>query len=71
MCIPYIARQRLGKSVTAATNTHNNRFIGRVVFYVVRVVTKESRRLVLCGTSCFLDMRHTVVRFDTRVLHAV
>jgi hypothetical protein len=29
-----VARQRLGKSVTAATNTDNNRIIfGRVVFY--------------------------------------
>jgi hypothetical protein len=35
-------------------NTRKNRRIdGRVVFYAVRVVSKESRQLVLPRTSCF------------------
>jgi hypothetical protein len=86
-CIPlFIARQRLGKHITAATNTRNiRRIVGRVclwvslcislsllgnnsikmftrqriivgsfVFYTVRVVSKESRRLVLPWTSCIV-----------------
>jgi hypothetical protein len=79
-CIPhFIARQWLGKHITAATNTRicwtlvsvglciplsllcNNsvktfprqrRIVGGVVFYAVRVVSKESRQLVLHRTSC-------------------
>jgi hypothetical protein len=52
---PIVARQRLGKNVTAATNKRNNRrIVGRVVFCMVRVVSKESRRLVLPRTSCLL-----------------
>jgi hypothetical protein len=50
---PIVTRQWLGKHVPAATNTrtHNNRrIVGRVVFYAVRVVSKESRRLVLPRT---------------------
>jgi hypothetical protein len=48
----YVARQQLGKNVTAATNAHNNRrILGRVVFYAVRVVSMESRRLVPLRTS--------------------
>jgi hypothetical protein len=42
-----VARQRLDKHVTAAANTLRNRKIRRVVFYAVRVVTKENRRLIL------------------------
>jgi hypothetical protein len=39
---PIVARQRLGKNVTAATNTRNNRrIVGRVVFYVARVVSRK------------------------------
>jgi hypothetical protein len=86
-CIPpFIARQRLSRHVSAATNTRNNRrIVGRVclwvclytiplsllgdnsvktflrqrriaegvVFCAVRVVSKESRLLVLPRTSCF------------------
>jgi hypothetical protein len=38
-----VARQRLCKHVPATTNTRNNRrIIGRVVFYAIRVVSKES-----------------------------
>jgi hypothetical protein len=36
---PIIARQRLGKNVTAAANTRNS-IIGCVVFYAVRVISK-------------------------------
>jgi hypothetical protein len=47
MCIPLIvARQRLGKHVPMATNTRNIRNVGGVIFYAVRVVSKESRRLI-------------------------
>jgi hypothetical protein len=42
---PVVARQWLGKHVPAATK------IGGVVLYAVRVVSKESRRLVLPRTS--------------------
>jgi hypothetical protein len=40
--VPIIARQRLGKNVTAATNESNNRIIvGRVVFYAVCVISRK------------------------------
>jgi hypothetical protein len=57
VCIssPNFARQRLGKHVLPATNTSNSsRIVGRVVIYAASVVSKESRRLVLPGTSCLL-----------------
>jgi hypothetical protein len=44
---PIVARQRLGKNSTAATNTQATI---KLVFYGVRVVSK-SRRLVLSRTS--------------------
>jgi hypothetical protein len=46
---PIIARQRLRKNVFAATNTHipNRWSVGRVVLHAVRIVSNESRRLVL------------------------
>jgi hypothetical protein len=47
-----VARQRLGKHVLAAMNTRNNIIVGCVIFYEVRVISKESRRLVLHRTSC-------------------
>jgi hypothetical protein len=42
-CIPpFGARQRLGKHVQAAKNTRNiRRIIGRVIFYAIRVLSKE------------------------------
>jgi hypothetical protein len=44
----HVARLRVGKNVTATTNTRNDRIIvGRVIFYAVRVVSKETRRLVI------------------------
>jgi hypothetical protein len=44
MCISLIVgKQRLGKHVPAAINTRNNTIIvGRVAFYAVRLVSKES-----------------------------
>jgi hypothetical protein len=39
----YVARQRFGKNVTTEKIQDNNRrIVGRVVFYAVRVVSKES-----------------------------
>jgi hypothetical protein len=49
-CIPpFGARQRLGKHVSAATNTPNNRrIVGLIIFYAVRVLSKESLGVCLC-----------------------
>jgi hypothetical protein len=49
-CIPpFCARQRLGKHVTAATNTCNNRRnVGLVIFCAVRILSKESLWVCLC-----------------------
>jgi hypothetical protein len=43
-CIhPFGARQQLGKHIPAATNTrYNRRIVGRVVFYPVRILSKEN-----------------------------
>jgi hypothetical protein len=42
--LPIFAKQRLGKIVTAATNTYPTRkIVERVFFYAVRVVSKESK----------------------------
>jgi hypothetical protein len=44
----------------AATNTRNDtRIVLRVVFYAVRVVSKENRRLVLLRTSCDIILAST------------
>jgi hypothetical protein len=54
MCIsPVVARQRLGKNVTAAYTSNNRSIVGRVVFYAAPVVCKESKRLVLYSTFYF------------------
>jgi hypothetical protein len=44
-----LSKERLGKHVTEA-----RRIVGGVVFYTVRVVSKERRRLVLPRTSFLL-----------------
>jgi hypothetical protein len=49
MCL-YVVRQRFGKNVTSATNTHA--IVGRVVLYAVRIVSQESRQLVISRTPC-------------------
>jgi hypothetical protein len=49
---PILARQRLGKkSYRVNEYTRKNRRILRVISYAVRVVSKESRRLVLPRNS--------------------
>jgi hypothetical protein len=49
---PIVARQWLDKHVPAAMNTHNkSRIVERVVFYTVRVVSKESLLVGLCIPS--------------------
>jgi hypothetical protein len=51
-----VARQRLYRNFTAAKNTcDSRRIVGRFVFYAVRVVLKESTRLVLPRTFCYLN----------------
>jgi hypothetical protein len=47
---PFIARQRLGKHVPAATNTH----VARIVLYAVSGVSKLSRRLVSSQNFLFI-----------------
>jgi hypothetical protein len=49
---PIVARQELGKNVTAATNTFAIEYVVDVSFYVVRVVSEESRRSVPSRTRC-------------------
>jgi hypothetical protein len=48
-----IAQQRLGKPVPVAKNTHATieEFFGSVVFFAVRVVSKENRQLIISRTS--------------------
>jgi hypothetical protein len=62
MCLyvyhPVVAKQRLGKNVTAVINKGNNRIIGRVIFCAIRVLSKESRRLVLHRT-CYLQENYS------------
>jgi hypothetical protein len=49
VCVPIVARQRLGKRVPAAANTRNNRkIVGCVIFYAVRVLSKER----ICNSLC-------------------
>jgi hypothetical protein len=76
-CIPlFIARQRLGENVTAATNTRNNRrIVAHSIFYAVRVVSKASRVLVLLRTSCTIIIlclqRHlSPSDFSNQILYA-
>jgi hypothetical protein len=54
-CIPpFGARQKLGKHVTVATNTRNNRRnVGRVIFYAVRGLLKG-----VCGSFCVFPYRY-------------
>jgi hypothetical protein len=46
---PFGTRQRLGKEIPVATNSHNNRrTVQSVIFYAVRVLSKESLWVCLC-----------------------
>jgi hypothetical protein len=50
-----VARQRLGRHVPVATITSNNRsIVESAVFYTVRVISKESRRLEYFVLNNFL-----------------
>jgi hypothetical protein len=57
---PVVVRQRFLKNVTEVTNTRNNRIVGRVTFYAVRVLSKESRRLVVHRTYYLQEDYNTV-----------
>jgi hypothetical protein len=52
MCIdPVVAKQRLGRHVSATTNTRHStskRIVWPVIFYAVRVLLKESLWVCLC-----------------------
>jgi hypothetical protein len=50
LCIPL---SLLGNN-SVKTFPRQRRIVGRFVFNVARVVSKESRRLVLSRTSCFI-----------------
>jgi hypothetical protein len=48
----YVARQRIGVNVTAATNTHATiEELLDAFFYATRIVSKESRRFILPKAS--------------------
>jgi hypothetical protein len=56
MCVyVYVARLRLGKKRYRGNEytRKNRRIVGRVISYAARVVSKESRRLVLPRTLFF------------------
>jgi hypothetical protein len=56
---PTVARQPLGKNVTAATNTRaTTEEFGRVFFYAVHVTSKDNSRLILPRTSCSQTILH-------------
>jgi hypothetical protein len=55
-----VARQRLGKNFAVAMNTQATiKIVGRVVFYAVRVVSEETRPLVLPRTSRLVQLYNT------------
>jgi hypothetical protein len=51
---PIFARQRLAKNVAGTTNTQEKKIelLDLVIFYAVRVVSKESRVLIISRNSC-------------------
>jgi hypothetical protein len=48
----YLVRQPLGKHVPLATNARNNKNVGRVVFYEVRVLSEESMCVCVAPYCC-------------------
>jgi hypothetical protein len=54
-----VARQRLGKHVPAETNYSRIKgiIVGRVVFYAVRVVSKENRRLISSVKNVLINIQ--------------
>jgi hypothetical protein len=69
---PFGARQRLGKQVPSATNIRNNRIVGPVLFYAVRVLSKESVWVSLCLPLSLLG-KNSVKTFppERRIIGAV
>jgi hypothetical protein len=64
LCIPL----SLVGNISVSTFPRQRRIVGGFVFYAIRVVSKESKWLVLCRTSCFtLDPEGGVVTYK-RVL---
>jgi hypothetical protein len=65
-----VATQRLSKNFTAAKNTHATveELFRRVVFYALRVASKESRRLVFRRTSCYVFMFYAILKDQMRLL---
>jgi hypothetical protein len=59
---PIVARQWLGKQVPMATKkkTKNRTIVGRVFLYAFRVALRESRRLLLPRTTCYIIDRQGV-----------
>jgi hypothetical protein len=58
LCICVIPLQLLGNKC----KRKNKRIVGRVVFYAVYVISKESRRLFLPRVSCLLLGTHSCSR---------
>jgi hypothetical protein len=59
----FFPRQRLVKNVPAATNTGNN-FINveRIIFYAVRVISRETGHLFLPRPSCYVTLLNISVK---------
>jgi hypothetical protein len=69
-CIPLFgARRRLGKHVPAAMNARNNRRInGRVIFYAIRVLWKESLWVCLCIPLSLLNNNYVRTFLRQRII---
>jgi hypothetical protein len=64
---PFVARQRLGKHVPGATNTRKNRrIVGRVIFYAINVLSKES--MCFCPASEAVDSVEIVSELVKRLI---
>jgi hypothetical protein len=67
---PVFDKQLLSKHVPAATNTRNNRkIVGRVIFYVVRVVMKEMYAISYSEYSLLL--LKLMLRIENIILHMI
>jgi hypothetical protein len=65
---PIVTRQRLSRNVTAVTNTHATiEELLDASFSMWPCRVKESRRLVLPRTSCYLDEACTCINADTEM----
>jgi hypothetical protein len=73
---PIVAGEQLGKKrYRGKEYTHNNRsIVGRVFFYAVPAVSKESRGLVLSRASCILlhfGDQHIMLQGVLRRIHTI